>query len=318
MPDQPMLDRIKLGTTKIEISPLGIGTWSWGDKLFWQYGKAYTADDVREAFDTSLAHGINWFDTAEIYGMGQSETLLGQLAKTTDQHVVIATKFFPYPWRLGRRSHLGALRKSLRRMDLKVVDLYQNHWAIPPRSYEVWVQELAAAVELGLTRAVGVSNYDKPQTQNSYDLLKSRGIPLASNQVHYSLLNRKVEMNGLLAYCQEFNITLIAYSPLEMGMLTGKYTPESPPPGVRARRYTPSYLQRITPLLDLMREIGAGHGSKTPAQVALNWVICKGAVPIAGAKNARQARDNAGALGWRLTSEEMRALDKTSAGIEAP
>ena len=107
-------------------------------------------------------------------------------------------------------------------------------------------------------------------------------------------------------------MTLIAYSPLAKGMLTGKYTPENPPAGLRGRRYRSDYLARIQPLIGLLREIAAAHNDKQANQVALNWVISKGAIPIPGAKNARQAQENAGALGWRLTADEIAALDAAS------
>jgi pyridoxine 4-dehydrogenase len=120
-----------------------------------------------------------------------------------------------------------------------------------------------------------------------------------------------MEKNGTLARCKELGIRLVAYSPLEKGLLTGKYSVDNPPPGSRARVYT-NLIGKIQPLLKLMTETGQDHGGKANAQVALNWVICKGALPIPGAKNAEQAQENAGALGWRLTDEEVAKLDKTS------
>jgi aryl-alcohol dehydrogenase-like predicted oxidoreductase len=148
----------------------------------------------------------------------------------------------------------------------------------------------------------------------AYSALARHNITLASNQVHYSLLNRTVEENGTFARCKELGIRLISYSPLEKGLLTGKYGVDAPPPGSRARTYA-SLLPRIAPLLRLMTQIGQDHGGKSNAQVALNWVICKGALPIPGAKNAEQAQENAGALGWRLTKEEMDKLDAQSDSI---
>jgi aryl-alcohol dehydrogenase-like predicted oxidoreductase len=158
---------------------------------------------------------------------------------------------------------------------------------------------------------VGVSNYDKNQMQRAYTVLSGYEIPLASNQVEYNLLNRSVEKNGLLARCQELGIRLIAYSPLAMGLLSGKYSPENPPPGMRAGKYA-SVLKEMYPLIKLLTEIGQDWGGKSVAQVALNWCICKGALPIPGAKNVRQAQMNAGAAGWRLTPEQVKALDDTS------
>jgi len=146
----------------------------------------------------------------------------------------------------------------------------------------------------------------------AHSALSKRGVPLASNQVEFHLLNRRIERDGLLKLCRELGVTLIAYSPLAKGLLTGKYTPQTRPPGLRSYIFRRARLGKIQPLIHLLREIGKAHDGKSPAQIALNWVICKGAVPIPGAKNARQARDNAGALGWRLSEAEIAALDKES------
>ena len=308
-------ERVSLGTTGIQISSLGTGAWQWGDRGVWGYGKGYTDEDLRAVYQASLDAGINFFDTAELYGLGRSETLLGQFMRTSGTRPLVATKFIPFPWRLTRGSLVAALRRSLKRLGLDQVDLYQIHHPIPPLAPETWAEALADAVEAGLTRAVGVSNYSPAWMLRAHAALSRRGVPLASNQVQYSLLERGPERSGLLKTCQELNVTLIAYSPLAKGMLTGKYTPGNPPPGPRGNSYR-RFLEPIQPLVELEREIGEAHGGKTPAQVALNWLICKGTVPIPGAKNARQLAENAGALGWRLAESEMAALDAASARLQ--
>jgi aryl-alcohol dehydrogenase-like predicted oxidoreductase len=311
-------DLVRLGSSELWVSRLGIGTWAWGDRLFWGYGRGgYTDSDLEDAYQASRAAAISFFDTAEVYGRGRSERLLGRFMRAAGDQVVVATKFFPYPWRLRRSGLVRAVRGSLERMGLNRVDLYQIHWPFPPVPIETWMAGLADAVEAGLTRAVGVSNYDPVQMRRAHTALSQRGLPLVSNQVHYSLLHRQPEQNGLLDLCRELDVTLIAYSPLEMGVLTGKYTPENPPPGIRGRHYRREYLTQVQSLIALLREIGEAYGGVTPAQVALNWVMCKGAVPIPGAKNARQAEENTGALGWRLSGEEVAALDAASEGLRA-
>ncbi len=294
---------------------LGLGTWQWGDQFFWGYGRGYAEAELRETFDVTVAAGITLFDTAEVYGQGQSETLLARFLREArfgnGQKPYIATKFMPLPWRLTKRQFCSALHGSLRRLGLEAVDLYQIHWPFPPVPIETWMEAMADAVAAGLVRAVGVSNYNLEQTRRAFTALQKRGLPLVANQVPYSLLNRRNEHNGSLALCQELHIRFIAYSPLEQGLLTGKYTPQNPPPGIRKQRYR-NLLARIQPLITVLREVGEAHGGKTPAQVALNWCIRKGALPIPGAKNARQAEQNAGALGWQLTDEEMARLDKVS------
>jgi aryl-alcohol dehydrogenase-like predicted oxidoreductase len=290
---------------------LGLGAWAWGDRVVWQYGRGYGADDVKQAFELSVAQGIRLIDTAEIYGSGRSERFIGEFAAGTDEQVMVATKFFPWPWRLSRRSIPAALKASLARLRSPRVDLYQIHNPLSPAGIEVLAEGLVDCVAAGLARAVGVSNFDESQMLRAYSTLARNNIPLASNQVHYSLLQRQVEKNGLLARCREFGIRLIAYSPLEMGLLTGKYSRTHLPPGSRALRY-PGVLGKLQPLLKLMTEIGQDQGGKSPAQIALNWVIAKGALPIPGAKNAAQAQDNAGALGWALDPEQVAALDAVS------
>jgi aryl-alcohol dehydrogenase-like predicted oxidoreductase len=175
---------------------------------------------------------------------------------------------------------------------------------------------LADAVKEGLTKAVGTSNYNTAKLQKASDLLARRGVPLATTQSEYSLLHRQPETDGVLDTCERLGATFLAYSPLAMGLLTGKFTPDNPPPGQRGQRFGAEYLAKIQQLLGFLHEIGQGNGGKTPAQVSLNWVICKGAIPIHGAKNARQAEENAGALGWRLMPDEIRALDEASASMQ--
>ena len=291
---------------------LGIGTWQWGDQFTWGFGSRYTAADIRAAFDTCLAGGISFFDTAEVYGQGRSERFLGQFAKASGKPITIATKFFPFPWRLGKGRLRHALRHSLERLGVAQVDLYQIHFPSPPMAIETWMDALADAVAEGLVREVGVSNYNTAQLQRACTALARRGIKLASNQVRYSLLHRAPERAGLVELCGELEVRLIAYSPLAQGLLSGKYGPDNPPPGLRGRRYNSAYLARLQPLLALLRERGEAHGNKTPSQVALNWLICKGALPIPGVKNALQAAEDLGAAGWRLTEAEVSALDAAS------
>jgi aryl-alcohol dehydrogenase-like predicted oxidoreductase len=290
---------------------MGLGAWQWGDRIMWGFGRGYGEPEVRAAFDSSLAAGIRFVDTAEIYGTGRSEHLLGLFLKETEQPVLVATKFFPMPWRLSRRSLPRALKGSLDRLGLEKVDLYQIHGPTPLMSVETMMEGMVLCVEQGMARTVGVSNFGQKRMLRAYSALAQHNIPLASNQVHYSMLNRTIEKSGMLARCKDLGIRLIAYSPLEKGLLTGKYAPGSPPPGPRASEYS-GLLGRIGPLLKLMTEIGQDHGGKTNAQVALNWVICKGALPIPGAKNGAQAEENTGGLGWRLTEEEVAKLDSAT------
>lgn len=290
---------------------MGLGAWQWGDRLIWQFGQGYGEKEIHEAFKLSVEEGILFIDTAEAYGNGLSERLLGKFIRETDQPVLIATKYFPYPWRFGRSSMSRALKNSLERLGVESVDLYQVHWPTPLMSVDSLMDGMAECVKSGMTRTVGVSNFSQSRMLNAYSALARQNIPLASNQVHYSLLNRMVEKNGLLARCRELGVRLISYSPLEKGLLTGKYSGENRPPGTRSRLYA-GILSKIDPLIKLMTTIGQDHGGKSNAQVALNWAICKGTLPIPGVKRLEQAQENAGALGWRLTEEEVAKLDEAS------
>jgi aryl-alcohol dehydrogenase-like predicted oxidoreductase len=304
---------VRLGGSEVEVSPLGTGAWAWGDRLTWGYGRDYGEGDCRGAFAASLGAGLTLFDTAELYGWGESERLLGRFIRERGlrpETAVVATKFFPYPWRLRHGDVVAALRGSLGRLGLPRVDVYQLHVPLPVFSVERRMDALAETVQAGLTRAVGVSNYNAADLRRAHAALARRGIPLASNQVHYSLLHRSPERNGVLAACRELNVTLMAYSPLEQGLLTGKYGPGRPPPA-RRRRAAPRP-EALGRLVAALRAAGEAHGGKTPAQVALNWLLGRGALPIPGAKRPDQARDNAGALGWRLTPEEVETLDRLS------
>lgn len=270
---------------------IGLGAWQWGDRVIWGYGQTHTEKDIREAFDVSLNLGVRFVDTAEIYGSGLSERMLGRFLKETDQPVLVATKFFPWPWRLTKGFLPRALKGSLERMGLDSVYLYQIHWYSPLMTPETMMEGMVECVKQGLTRTVGVSNFGEKRMLRAYSTLAQHGIPLASNQVHYSLLNRAVEKNGTLARCKELGIRLIAYSPLEKGLLTGKYSSENPPPGVRGTQYA-ELLKKLPPVIKLLQETGQNHGDKTVSQVSLNWLICKEALPIPGAKNLQQAEMN--------------------------
>ena len=308
-----------LGASGIAVAPLGVGTWSWGDARFWGYGKEYGRAEIADAFAASVAAGITLFDTAEIYGQGESERLLGALIRERGTAAgappVIATKFAPLPWRFGARSLRRALDASLERLGVARVDLYQIHFPYSLIGIPTLMDALADDVADGQGGAVGVSNYGAEQMRRAHEALARRGVPLATNQLQYNLLARHPERDGTLATCRELGVTLIAYSPLAQGLLTGKYRPGGPTPS-GFRRWQPLFrgrdAHRLAGLLDLLRGIGEDHGGKTPAQVALNWLIVQGTVPIPGAKNRAQASGNAGALGWALDAAEVAALATAS------
>jgi aryl-alcohol dehydrogenase-like predicted oxidoreductase len=308
------VDEIALGATGITVPPLGIGTWAWGDSLFWKYGTDYGAEDVRAAFQTAVESGVTFFDTAEVYGLGESERLIGQFLKQTTQPVQIATKYFPLPWRVFGQSVADTLTDSLKRLQVDRVALYQVHMPFDFfMGQKTLMNALADEVEKGRIGAIGVSNYSAQQMREAHGYLAARGVPLAVNQVRYSLLTRQIEGNGTLTTAQELGVVILAYSPLAQGLLTGKYNSETVKSLQGARRIDPRFsasgLAKIEPVLNALEKIGAVH-QRTIAQVALNWLIVQGnVIPIPGAKNAEQARQNAGALGWKLSTTEVEQLD---------
>ena len=293
-----------LGNTGIEVTPMGFGTWAWGDSLFWGYGKDYGEMDLRLAFQAAVNKGITFLDTAEVYGLGKSEELIGKFIKETNATTQIATKYMPLPWRFRAEDVADAVTASLKRLKMPSVDLYQVHFPFPSfLSQEGLMNALADEVQQGRIKAVGVSNYSAEQLREAHRVLARRGVPLAVNQVRYSLITREIETNGVLAAARELGVTILAYSPLAQGLLTGKYTMSNPPTGARSfdKRFQTAGLIKLQPVLDKLNELGEKY-SKTPAQVALNWLICQpGVIPIPGIKTAAQVDQNAGAIGWELS-----------------
>jgi len=305
---------------ELNIAPLGVGAWAWGTTRLWGYGKEYDRSDVGNAFRTSMAEGVTLVDTAEMYGNGASERIIGEILRegAFEGTPIIATKFAPLPYRFSAKALLNAVDKSLERLGKETIDIYQIHFPNPIFKINSLMDALSETVKAGKVRRVGVSNYGADQMQRAHDRLASHGVPLASNQVEYSLLRRAPETNGLLEASRELGVTLIAYSPIAQGLLTGKYGPGGDRPVGLVRRLGRAFgemnLKKIEPVLDIVREIGDAH-NKEPAQVALNWLITqRSTLPIPGAKNERQARQNAGALGWKMTAEEAERLELATLG----
>lgn len=302
---------ITLGKNGPTVPSLCVGTWAWGDKLFWSYGRDYGASDVEDAFKASLDAGVTFFDTAEVYGNGLSEELLGQFLRKTSQPVQIATKFGPFPWRITEKAVSEALSASLKRLGVEQIALYQVHWPFTfLMNQETLMNALATEVEKGRIQAVGVSNYNVEQMRQAHKILASRGVPLATNQVRYSLLSRQVEKQGIIDSARQLGVTILAYSPLAQGLLTDKYTGEEKPEGARKidSRFSKEGLEKIALVMSTLRKIGKKY-DRAPSQVALNWLIAQGVIPIPGAKNAIQAKENAGALGWSLSQDEVNQLE---------
>ncbi|MEO6394756.1 MAG: aldo/keto reductase [Devosia sp.] len=310
-----------LGRTEIEVPRLGLGAMTWGDPkglarlhpAKTAYGGAESAVEEAQAVSESLAAGVTLIDTAATYSGGAAELRLGELV--AGKAVTVASKFPRGFFGFRADKFEEELRGSLTRLGRSKIELYQHHFPGPGTSIPDLMGRMADAVEAGKIGAIGVSNYSAAQMREAHAALAKRNIPLASNQVQYSLLYRRPEVDGVLGVCRELGVTLIAYSPLAMGMLSGKYSGDAKATGLR--RLLPNFSRRgreaAAPVVNLLRQIGERHG-KTAGQVALRWLIENPVVlPIPGAKNGRQARENAGALGWTLAPDEVEALDRASA-----
>jgi aryl-alcohol dehydrogenase-like predicted oxidoreductase len=293
-------------------------SWS-GEEGTGAYGGTRPADE-EAAFRASLASGVTLFDTMGMYGRGKCERRVGQLARGTN--AVIATKFLPsrlvppaFPY---LPSHLPKLLDAaLARLGRTTVDVYQlRSFGLVP--IKAWMNQLADTVEAGKVRAVGVSGFAEEKLRAAHAALEARGIPLASIQNQYSLLDRRPEFDGVLNACKELGVTLIAFSPLALGALSGKYRPGHLPEDMLRRRMAgPFRSNRIASTFQVTEKlaaIGASYGKSVP-QVALRYLIEQGAVPIPGAKNEKQARDNAGALTFSLSSSEMNELREATSGF---
>ena len=271
-------DQVRFAGLDKAFAPIGVGCWAWGDKSTWGmggYDSTLTEATIAEAFEASVEAGVTLFDTAEVYGGGESERIIGRLLASSGvdrDRLVLATKFMPSPWKLGVKGAVrSALEASLDRLGVDRVDLYQIHGPVSLRSHRALADALAAVVHAGLASAVGVSNYSVREMEAIHGELAQRGVALASNQIEYSILRRRPENVGLIAACQRLGVVPLAYSPIAQGRLTGKYTAANPPPG--RRNFSSHPMEKIDPVVDELRAIGDRHEGRTPSQVALRWLV---------------------------------------------
>jgi aryl-alcohol dehydrogenase-like predicted oxidoreductase len=320
MPSEPIAPLRALGKTDIRITPIGLGMmeFSGGGGLMGFAFPKISQEEKNATVRAALDGGINWFDTAELYGNGVSEASLAtalQAAGKQDDEVVVATKWWPLLRTARNIPH--SIHDRLRYLDGYHISLYMVHLPFSFSSPEAEMDAMADLVEVGKIRSVGVSNFSAARMQRAYQQLEKRGLPLAANQVLYSLLDRSIETNGILDTAKELGVTIIAYTPLASGLLTGKY--HKKPELLQKkffyfRRELKSKLEKSRPLVQALEEIGTRYNA-TPAQVALNWVIHvhgETIVTIPGATRASQARESAEAQRFKLTEDEIDRLDELS------
>jgi aryl-alcohol dehydrogenase-like predicted oxidoreductase len=290
----------RLGKTDMKISVIGLGAWQAGFK---SWGKDYSREDVINAINKALELGINFVDTAEIYGDGKSEELLGEVIGGNDE-IFLATKvagFNATPSRIGK-----SLEKSLNRLKRDCIDLYQIHW--PPSVYTNLCKvfrEVERLIDKGLIRYIGVSNFSKSILEKAVNCM--RRYEIVSNQVQYNLLYRAAEKD-LIPFMRDNNIELIAWSPLAKGALAGKLNADS-----WARKMDKAF-KRARDAKDLFEELGyiADKYNATLSQISLAWIVAKGGIPIPGVKKVYQAKLNAMAGDINLVDEDVKKLDEVS------
>ncbi|HOY31961.1 MAG TPA: aldo/keto reductase [Bacteroidales bacterium] len=311
-----------LGKTSIMLTPIGLGCWQFSKRKnlagkFWPHLEDDVIDRVVAG---SLNGGINWFDTAEVYGKGASEKALSaalQKAGKNNGDVQIATKWWPM-FRLASNI-TRTIDERIRMLDPFAVDLYQVHqpWGFSDEKSEM--DEMAELYCRKLIRSIGVSNFPAKKMKKAWEALAKKGIPLASNQVPFSLLNRNIESNGVLDMAKNLGISIIAYSPLAQGLVTGKFhdNPELLR-NIGLRRYNPLFkpqgIAKSRPLINLIKDLALKY-NVTPSQIALNWVIHYHGdtiVAIPGATKESHVKENTGAMSFRLSDEDMEQLDKES------
>jgi aryl-alcohol dehydrogenase-like predicted oxidoreductase len=318
-----MTELRRLGHTSVEISPVGLGCWQFssGFGFVGGYWEALPQQTVSEIVGAALAGGINWFDTAEAYGRGRSEQALSRALAAngrSDGDVVVATKWWPVL--RTARNLVRTIDERLHCLDGFSIDLHQVHQPFSLSSVEAEMEAMAGLVAAKKIRTVGVSNFSAAQMRRAHAALARHGIPLASNQVRYSLVDRRIETNGILDAARGLGVTIIAYSPLGQGILSGRFhdDPTLIRKRVGPRRYMPLFrsrgLARTRPLVDELRAIAGARGV-TASQVALSWLVHfhgETVVAIPGASRTGHAEEAAGAIGCRLSAGEMARLDELS------
>jgi aryl-alcohol dehydrogenase-like predicted oxidoreductase len=310
------------------VSPIGLGGWQFSKRtgLSGKYWGMLDDNEISKIVKESLNLGINWFDTAEVYGWGKSERALSDALQNCGKScadVIVATKWWPV-FRTAR-SITATIGERLDALKTNCIDLYQIHNPFSFSSTESEVKAMAELVTKGKVRYVGVSNFSADQMTRAHRELLNHGLGLVSNQVNYSLLNRKIETNGILDAARVLNITIIAHTPLARGLLTGKF--HDNPDLIRTREGFRKYqgafkrrgLEKSSRIIALLRSLATKY-KVSISQIALNWLIGFNGnivVAIPGATSAEQAVSNAGSMKFALSDEDLRSLDEVSSQFKS-
>ena len=296
---------VDLGQARASV--IGLGTWQFGSRE-WNYGSHYAADTAKRIIERALELGVNLIDTAEMYGFGASERIIGSVLTQVPSGAVIATKFVPFVY--SAEYAASRCSKSRQRLGVEVIDLYQVHFPNPLDRLSRLAVALDGLVDRGMVKSVGVSNFSVAAWDRLGRLSRS---PIVSNQVHYSLLERGPEAEHL-PYALANSKVVIAYSPIEQGVLSGKYGRANRPRDIRRmnRHFAPDALERMQPLLAALARVARAHDA-TSAQIALAWVVSHpNVIAIPGASSVAQLEANAAAADIELGREELAELEAAS------
>ena len=293
------------------MAKIALGTWAWGAGAFGGdtvFGSNTTAENLKPVFDAAMKNGLSLWDTATVYGMGESERILGELAKKYPRsEVQISTKFTPQIAEIFENSVEKMAAASIDRMGCDYIDIY---WIHNPMDVERWTPGLIPLLQSGKVKRVGVSNHNIQEIRLANEILGKAGFQVSAVQNHFSLLYRSSEKGGVLDYCRENGIEFWAYMVLEQGALSGKYNKENPLPeeSDRGKKYNP-VLPQLEALTNEMTAIGKKYGASC-SQVGIAWAIAKGTQPIIGATKERHVVEAAQAAQIQLTEEEVKRLEQ--------
>ncbi|HEX4679596.1 MAG TPA: aldo/keto reductase [Gaiellaceae bacterium] len=293
------------------VSKIGLGTWQFGSRE-WGYGDRYAQVEAARIVERALELGITLFDTAEIYGLGRSERILGRALQGHGDVPFVATKIFPLLPLAPVVEQRGVA--SAQRLGLRHLDLYQVHQPNPVVRDRTTMRGMRALQDVGLVGAIGVSNYSLERWRRCEAAL---GGPVLSNQVRYNLVDRRAERD-VIPYAEHQGRVVIAYSPLAQGFLSGRYDASTRPADFVRRRsklFRPDTLERGAAMFGALREVADAHGA-TPSQVALAWAIRRpNVVAIPGASSVEQVESNAAAADLDLHHDEIRALADAATAV---
>ena len=293
------------------MSKIALGTWAWGAGAFGGdavFGSKTDVENLKPVFDAAMKAGLNLWDTATVYGMGESERILGALAKPFEREdVLISTKFTPQIAEIYENSVEKMADASIERMGCDYIDIY---WIHNPMDVERWTPGLIPLLQSGKVKRVGVSNHNIAEIRRANEILGEADFKVSAVQNHFSLLYRSSEKGGVLDYCKENGIEFWAYMVLEQGALSGKYNKDNPLPAEsdRGKKYNP-VLPQLEALTDEMTSIGRKYGASC-SQIGIAWAIAKGATPLIGATKERHVVEAAEAADIVLTAEEVARLEQ--------